>query len=289
MMAGTAESIGGPSARQVAKAPERPVSQVPFAPASRQVPIFFLHIPKTSGSSVNAFLKALYGEDNFTEHAEYKLPHLLSGKLPTMVCDCVSAHIPLFSWHLYPGTAVYRRVTLLREPWERLVSHVNWINRFNHDKELPAVGPKAAPLKHVSEVLRDTDFGDGASIRQLFDEANRQPMFTDWDNLQVRMLLTGNMQAMTKPLAQADAENALGNLAQFFVYGFCEDNDAFQSDVVRALGLDYSVTEVRENPGAMRVLTRDNALAREIFAPWIEWDQQLYDRAQEIARQRRVG
>lgn len=206
-----------------------------------------------------------------------------------MVCDCVSAHIPLFAWHLYPETAVYRRVTLLREPWARLVSHVNWINRFNHDKELPTAGPKAAPLKHVSAVLRETDFADPASIRRLFDEANAQLQFTDWDNLQVRMLLTGNMQAMTKPLAQADADNALGNLAQFFVYGFCEDNDAFQADLVRALGLDYGISEVRENPGAMQVLTTDNTLAREIFAPWIEWDQQLYDRAQLIARQRKGG
>lgn len=270
-------------------APQRATSEVPFAPAGRIMPIFFLHIPKTSGSSVNAFLKALYGEDNFIEHAEYKLPHLLSGRLPTMVCDCVSAHIPLFAWHLYPETAVYRRVTLLREPWERLVSHVNWINRFNHDKELPTVGPKAAPLKHVSAVLRETDFGDEASIRRLFDEANAQVQFTDWDNLQVRMLLTGNMQAMTKPLGEADAENALGNLAQFFVYGFCENNGGFQADLVRALGRDDSIGEVRENPGAMQVLKADNTLAREIFAPWIEWDRQLYDRAQKIARQRRGG
>ncbi len=288
-MAEPAEIAGGAPAPLAAKAPQRAASQVPFAPACRQEPIFFLHIPKTSGSSVNAFLKALYGDGNFTEHAEYKLPHLLSGKLPTLIRDCVSAHIPLFSWHLYPETAVYRRVTLLREPWERLVSHVNWINRFNHDKELPTVGPKAAPLKHVSEVLRDTDFSDEESIRRLYSEANDQALFTDWDNLQVRMLLTGNMQAMTKPLAQADADNALGNLAQFLVFGFCEDNDAFQADLVRALGVDYSVTEVRENPGAMRVLTKDNDLARDIFAPWIEWDQQLYDRARKIARQRKGG
>ncbi len=251
-----------------------------FQPAGRLRPLFFLHIPKTSGSSINRLLAAHYGDRNMIAHAEYRLPHLMSGPEPTLRLDCVSGHVPLCRWDAMRGTSAYGRATILRDPWARLVSHVNWTNRFNHGKDLPPDGQTLPVLTRVVRLLAETDFTARADLRRLFDAVDAETEFMAFDNMQVRMLVTGHPRANFRKPGQAELENALRNLLACDVWGLCEDQPAFRARLAAHLGQrDPAGEEVRDNPGQRLGLTVDNDLAREIFAPWIALDQALYDRA----------
>ncbi|MGQ0565922.1 MAG: hypothetical protein ACT4OK_12745 [Gemmobacter sp.] len=285
---GTAAEAAALAVPPVARKPlvhpsERPI---PFVPRGDRTPLFFLHIPKTSGSSVNRLLADVYGSGNLIEHAEYTVPKLLDGSLPTMAVDCVSAHFPLCHWALYRETDAYARATILRDPWQRLVSHVNWTNRFNNGEPLPTSGRGAAATRAVVEVLARTDFQRRDHIQALFDVVQAEPDFILFDNLQVRMLVTGNPQSSLQVPDEGSLRNARSNLKQFAVWGICEDQAGFQQRLLNAVGSDVQPVPIHENAGQPLALTPDNDIAREVFAPWIGLDQSLYDRAVAMLRVR---
>jgi hypothetical protein len=254
---------------------------VPFRPRGRMAPLVLLHIPKTSGSSCNRLLADLYGADNFIDHAEYRLPGILSGRTPPMRVDGISAHVPLCRWALYRGSDAYARVTVLRDPWARLVSHINWHARFLQGKPLPQGGTSGAVARVVGALAR-TDFESRESLLR-FIEAVRQESrdFNAFDNMQVRMLMTGPPRITFRPeIGAGEVAMALANLRGFALVGFCEDQAAFRDKLWALLDVPVRPADpVRENVGSLRWLSPHNVLAREVLAPWVALDQQLYDAA----------
>jgi hypothetical protein len=243
--------------------------------------VFFLHIPKTSGTSVNAFLARLFGADNFVDHAEYRLPALLRHRQPTLEVDCVSAHVPLCRWAGLRGTDAYARATILRDPWARLVSHVNWVDRFNHGEPLP-VGATAPAIRRVVAQMAQTDYESELSLRALMAVVAAEPEFTAFDNMQVRMLLTGDHRAVFRRLTPADVDVALRALDGFAVVGLCEAQERFQRDLLAATGLDAAVQPQHANVGRITALAPGNAVARQVLAPWMALDQEVYDIVREV-------
>lgn len=257
---------------------------VPFAPQGRLRPLIFLHIPKTSGSSCNRLLADLYGDDNFIAHAEYRLPRLLSRRAPTQLADGLSAHMPLCRWSLYAGSAAYDRMTMLRDPWARLVSQINWIGRFLQGRPMPR-GATADALSRVVSVLGRTDFDSRASMLSFIAAVREEAdAFNSFDNLQTRMLYLGHPRATYRPQIGADeVAMAIASVREFALVGFCEDQPTFRDRLVRFLGVSApSADPVRENVGSVRLLSQDNSLAREVLAPWVVLDQQLYDAAWQL-------
>lgn len=246
-----------------------------FTPKVGRKPLFFLHIPKTAGSSNNHFLRALYGPEWVETHVENLLPALLAGQQSAVMAPCVSGHIPLWAWSLYRGTDVFERVTLLRDPWARLVSHINWVAQYARGQRLPP-GPGGAALGRVSVLVAQTDFTQVASLRRLMNAVKAEPLFRSFDNYQVRMLRTGRMDAMEKPMELQDLDVACQEISQFFLVGFCEDQKGFQRTLTAKLGVSGAPMTIAANRARDKVLEVENTLAREVFAPWIEMDMGLY-------------
>ncbi|MEL6701253.1 MAG: hypothetical protein AAFO58_06185 [Pseudomonadota bacterium] len=257
----------------VAPADTRPLLFAPEDGALR--PVFFLHIPKTAGSSNNQFLAQVYGAGQVQTHVENLLPALLAGDRDPLLHPCISGHVPLWAWRLYRGADAYACVTLLRDPWARLVSHINWVARYVGDARLPP-GPGGQALARVASWIQETDFEEVGSLRRFMNAVKREPHFSSFDNYQVRMLRTGRMDAMDKRMEAADVDVARSELTQFLHVGFCEDQARFQEGLLTKLGAETALPRrVRTNVAQIRALEMGNTLAREVFAPWIEMDQAL--------------
>jgi len=262
--------------------PHTPI--VPFRPRGQMSPLVFIHIPKTSGSSCNKLLADLFGPINFIGHAEYRLPAILSGRAAPVRVDGVSAHVPLCRWSLYKGSDAYARVTVLRDPWDRLVSHINWCARFLHGKP-PPNGKTAGALTRVVGVLGQTDFDRRDSLRRLMTAVRQESQyFNAFDNMQVRMLMTGPPRvAYRREIGAAETAMALANLRGFALVGICEDQGAFRQRLLALLKVAAPPAEpLRENVGGLQILSPRNALAREVLAPWVALDQVLYDAARKL-------
>jgi len=246
-----------------------------FAPRPGQKPLFFLHIPKTAGSSTNAFLRQVFGASNVQDHIENLLPALSDRRTPALSAPCLSGHVPLWAWSLYRGTDVFDRATMLRRPWDRLVSHINWVARYANGRERLPPGAGGEALGRVAALVVETDFERVRSLRTFMNAVKRERHFTSFDNYQVRMLRTGRMDAMEKRMEEADLCVAERELTGFACVGLCEDQVGFQRAVMARYGVSAAPLVVHRNPGKLRLLSLENSLAREVFAPWIEYDMGL--------------
>lgn len=257
-----------------------------FRPRGDMKPLFFLHIPKTAGSSINAFLRHVFGDHAVQDHVENLLPGLSARGLPALQVPCVSGHVPLWAWSLYRGTDVFDRATVLRRPWDRLVSHVNWTARYVSGGERLPPGAGGQALSRVAALAAETDFEKLSSLRVFMNAVKRERYFSSFDNYQVRMLRTGRMDAMDKRMEEADLTVAGAELTQFAYIGFCEDQESFQRAVMARYKVSGQPLPVHRNSGRVRMLSLENTLAREVFAPWLEYDMALYGFARGLQQMR---
>jgi hypothetical protein len=279
---GPAPLVSGESVPNRTQAPARALSawrDAPFLPAGRAKPVFFLHIPRSSGTSLCIYLRRLYGTDGVVDRAEQ---HLQGRARQPRITDCVAGAIPLMRWDVYPGSSAYARVTVLRDPWARLVSHINWVDRFNNGTPFPDAGPQSEALRSMAHEVAQTDFSSRASIERFCRLA--RPVEGGFDNLQVRMLVTGTMSAMIKPLFARDIDCAVRNLQDFALVGFCEEQVALHRGLATLVEADAKPEMLFEEAGRQQKLTLRNDLAREMMQRWFAADQDLYDRAWDLAR-----
>ena len=248
----------------------------PFRPAGRLPPIFVLAIPRCGAGSALRFLERIYGADGVIRQAEGRLDGIFRGREPAQASDCVAGSLPLVRWLHFAGVEAYARVTVLRNPWARMVSQINHLATMQPD-EAAAGGASMAALVHE---VRLADFTSKAGLERFF---NRLRLIDGgFDNLQVRMLLSGTMSAMVKHITPRDVDLAFQQLQRFAVVGFCEEQLELQRALAQFAGVKVAVGAIFEGAGRNPVLSARNTLAREMLAPLYELDADLYARARAM-------
>jgi len=249
---------------------------VPFEPKGEAVPLFFLHIARTSGASLVCFLRRLYGAEAVLEGVDQTAGTILAGQMPPRRADCLAGAVPLMRWQMYRGTDAYRRITVLRDPWARLVSHINRLAVLAADPQAEV----PAPVRALAAEVAAADFTSRPGLERL--RRRLQPMEGGFDNLQTRMLMTGTMSALVKPLTPRDVDRAVANLSEFALVGFCEDQVGLQRGILRLTGQSAAPMGLFEAGGKPVVLSPRNELAREMLEPLYLHDQALYQRARAM-------
>ena len=252
---------------------------LPCLPRGALPAVFFLHIPKTAGSSVNAALHAIYGPLNHVRHLEMTLPDLMEGRVNTLRADCVAGHLPLAHWRALPGAETYGLVTVLRRPWRRLVSHLNWVDSYrNRRARLKWDATARAALAALDEV----DFDNRASLLRFRDRLDAVEGQHPFSNYQTRLLAPSRPAIMAAPLFARDVERAAEVLEEALWFGFSEDLRHFLDGLSNRLGLPAIPDVPRENTAPARRLSPANDIAREVLGGWFFRDVELYRRARAI-------
>lgn len=253
----------------------------PFVPTGKRQPVFLLHIPRCGAGSMARFLERIYQPEGMVRAAEDRLDRIFDGQDAPIRTDCVVGQLPLVRWLHFAGAGDYARVTVLRNPWARMVSQINHLAALGPE----AAGPAGSSQRALAEEVARADFTSRAGLERF---CNRLRLIdVSFDNLQVRMLVTGTMSALVKQITSRDVETALRELERFAVVGFCEEQMDMQRALVRVTGISVPVGAVFEGAGRGAALSLRNTLAREALTPLYELDQELYARARQlvVARQ----
>jgi len=234
--------------------------------------LFFMHIPKTAGSSTNDYMSSQCAHGQFKDHIE----HLLND--PDTTEDMFSKLLYI-SGHVRLGNERLQRLlqsfsfctaTLLREPTEQLLSHLSWVKRLGlpeYRKDFEDHPPNIQKIAKRLNAVKFEDFAASMTIheRNLFD------------NNQTRYLC-----GFSRRLEDKHVQQALRNLEGFDVVGVNENYPAFLKALSRLMSWKPPQVIPRANISSYRLRAHDLGVDSACLKALTQYDQIIYERAMQL-------
>ncbi|MBN2528058.1 MAG: sulfotransferase family 2 domain-containing protein [Deltaproteobacteria bacterium] len=243
----------------------------PFTYASR--PLYFMHIPKTAGSAVNAVMMRKMGPQNSVVHINRNnLKKGLSREIPYK--KFVSGHMRIHEVMTTLDISSFCKATLLRDPFKRLISNIAWSRRLAEPEMQTRFEFLSRKQQTQALYLKSLDLANMKDIQKLVDNKDLKT-HNAFDNIQTRMLLpngiTGNLTTQHLGFAQQ-------TLKLFDVVGINEQLESFVQAVCEQLSIPVAPTELKRvnvqknNFG----LDPQNPELKQILRPLYQVDEELY-------------
>ena len=235
--------------------------------------LLFMHIAKAAGSTVNRFLASHYAEGSYLLHIESEAAWRDDpGSLHKY--DLLSGHVGLFALKRRFGTGGYRLVTVVREPFAQLTSHLAWVRRLSDPGEEQRFNRHPEYVQAFSRKLAGLDFTHVADLRRLIaglSDVERQLV----DNCQVRYFTRVENNAS---VTADDLLSAQGATTEFHRIGLAEDLEGFLSALAGDFGWPAPDRTARDNVTRnFYGLEQGGPEVRAALQPLARYDMQLYD------------
>ena len=242
--------------------------------------MFLLHIPKTAGNSVNAFMKDCLGERACASHLEIH-PEWEFGAGPGTIFEdkvFLSGHVRLRALRQKLTLRNTLVTTVLREPIDQIISHIAFVRNLADPDEKQRFSQHDTEIQRMATWLAEVDLGSPVHLKKWASDLSH-PGQSLFDNCQVRYLTD---RAATDRVTQRDLRGAIENLQIFDLIGRSDRVPSFLTKVAEKMRLELgsaSDVNVRENVAKTKygLDPRDPGI-REALEPLIQHDQVLYDK-----------
>jgi hypothetical protein len=240
--------------------------------------IYFMHIPKTAGSSFNAFARLCFPTGEYAPHIE----RLSETGRRALVGNrkYVAGHLP---WGevgpLVEGSA-YSLYSLLRDPYKHLHSHLNYVRSVHANAEHDVYNEYKHndTIKELAARLNKVNFGDDDEL-QYFIQGLKGFHRDFFDNIQTRYFLDYRPEKVTVE----DLENAKKNILRFQLVGLTEYYHIFLDRFCLDMGLPtQSQTEKSNKSEHYYLFDYRRQTTKQILSPLVGVDLLLYQYVSQI-------
>lgn len=244
-------------------------------PDYSQRKVFFVHVPKAAGSSINDFLCSAFSSDATYTHIEG-----IKDQWPSVVqAKYLSGHIRYPDYVENFSRHDFFVFTFLREPFSHLRSHLNWVRRLAEPELLEFRNKHSNLVQSIADELNEFDFRSEKSM-QLFVSTLKKGAYGLFDNCQVRFFssVKGHERVEQKHL-----DEAVLNLKKLHFVGISERSKESQALLATLLHVPVQQDEQRSNVNDYDYgLNIKDENIREIVTPLIKFDLALYEVALTI-------
>ncbi len=237
-------------------------------------PIFFMHIPKTAGTSFNNHVHSWFGHGRWHSHIEV-LPESEQAALLSEP-QYVAGHLPFHRLHRLgielDGIDLH---TIFRDPLRQVHSHLAWIKGIGADADAAFFHAHPPVVRELALSLQSEklDNADGLAAFSARIDGFQCDFF---DNIQVRYLLDHRPERV----GEDDLANALASLDRFKTFGVTERYQEYLAECAAFYGRRHIAQQTRHNPSRVApMFDMDDPAIRAALQPLITHDQVLYDRA----------
>ncbi len=240
--------------------------------------VFYLHIPKTAGSSMNKFLTSQFQEDKSLTHIESKLDFSKDEDIKRAKnYSLLSGHVPLP--HMQQKLNVLNeRVTLVtfRNPIEHVISHIAWVRKLGDKSEEGRLKQHNATVQKIVKKLLALDLSKADDIKKLICWLEKEKIYLFHDTQTRYLSGFGNK-------IEANTINiALQNLNKLDFVGVSERLTEFQLMLCDRFDWKFTQESTKENANTSYYgLNKNDASIRKALQPLIEWDTLIYRTARE--------
>lgn len=232
--------------------------------------LFFMHIAKTAGSSVNHDISSQYNAGEFCFHIEgQKDTELLYKK------KFISGHVNLDRFKHSFSRKDYILFSFLRNPIDQLVSHLYWVRHLSEPGIENFKSQHPPVVQKLSEKMHSMNFSNKDQMKFFVENLSNieAPLF---DNCQCRYF---NPIPANKRYSQNNAVDAITYMESFDVIGITEQYEKSMNQLERVMGWTRNNKKVtRENVNRYDYgLDKTDKDILEILSPLVQYDQILYD------------
>jgi len=235
--------------------------------------LLFMHIAKAAGSTVNAFFAGHYSEKQYAIHIESN-EKWQSNPDELKKLSFLSGHISLPVLGKKLDLEDYYKVTVIREPYAQLCSHLAWIKRLAMPGEEKRLKQHPGYIQIFATKLAATDFTAPEKLESLLGSlAEREARLIE--NCQTRYF---TFVPPGRSVDATDAAKAIKASATFNKIGVTESISSFMKDVASDMSWPEPDDCTRQN------ITQDfygldlsDSETREVLWPLVQHDIELYE------------
>ncbi len=236
-------------------------------------PICFMHIPKTAGTSFNAFARSCFSGDCFFTHIE----RLDSAQRQQAVDQALylAGHLPLYELRSLNSISKYNFFAIIREPYAHLHSHLNYVRGVDSGSKVETLYTYRhnETVKALSGRLNRVDFTDLSDVQMLV-AGLRDYQLDFFDNMQTRYFLDYRPDRV----GWDDLQRACENISQFQSIGLTEAYDSFKEQFCQIIGVEAVEQKLQSNKSAYyRLFDLADQAIRAVLLPLVQYDLKLYE------------
>ncbi|MCK9173921.1 MAG: hypothetical protein M0O96_01390 [Desulforhopalus sp.] len=246
------------------------ISEIPFTFKKPLPQIFFMHIPKTAGSSFDNFVHRRYPAEAISARLE-SMDVQLYPKLTTDKKYLVG-HLPLGKFKKYFTLEDYALYTIVREPWRHLHSHLNWIRNIGKNPESGFYRTHPTCVRKLADSLNDPNTEISEQLKQLINRMDGFE-FDFFDNMQTRYFLDYRPERV----GDKDIANAVENFKYFADIGRTEGYQEFAARFCKKYNLPFIQQGQPLNcSGDAPLYDITGEKFQTLLHPLVKYDLQLY-------------
>lgn len=237
--------------------------------------VFFMHIPKTAGTSFNSFARSLYNSEEILTHIE-AYDHSTFPQIAENY-QFISGHLRMDSVHKYFNNTNFLLYTLVREPYAQLHSHLNWLRGIGSNPESDFYKAHHGLFKGLSDQFGETTHLTHDALQNIVDNISGV-LSKLLDNNQSRHFLSSDPEV----IRENDWSEIQDNLTLFTLAGTTKNYTQFREDFCFLNSFEKPKTTTTLNVSKYTPLYDYNdQKTQEIVHPLVAIDLQLYKLIQE--------
>lgn len=232
---------------------------------------FYLHIPKTAGTTFNDFLTQKFSEDECVFHLEDKLTAIKDQTI-------LSGHIPLpKAEKVIANFHEYIQLTVFREPLEQISSHLRFVRKLAELSEKRRLEQHTAPIQKIVARLSLTDLSSPKEL-QMFIEWLEEENLVLFHNTQTQYLIGSRFKIDESMLKEAKER-----LDKIQFVGITEKLDEYMRFLTFNLKLPNSVYGNKKLNITSETFGLDieDKEIQKVLEPLIYYDKIIYQQAKE--------
>lgn len=237
--------------------------------------IFFMHIAKTAGTTVNKIMSDQFSQEKCINHIE-TLPwtdiHFFERY------DYVSGHIPYQLFAKFQSLENIITTTILRNPIDQIVSHLKWLKYVGLNPSGEFFKSHPVAIQKVCKKIRMVDFSNLDSLAKYIKSFEKSEYIL-LDNLQVRYFIKDPFK---QKIDAVDIVDALSSMEQFSVIG---QNNQLADFFLKINKFGFNIIynpdlKLNVNDNNFRINPKDSKI-QEILYPFYKYDSILYNKIKD--------
>lgn len=235
-------------------------------------PILFMHIPKTAGTSFNAFMRMHVPYDAASHHIENYSSRTYSSLAAENTY--LAGHLRVEVLKKYFNMAEFDCYSIVRNPYNHLHSHLNWLKGIAVLKGTAFFKRHGKEVQQLALKIAELDFTDLEQVKKFV--FGLQGFELDYfDNCQTRYFL----DYRPEKVSLGDFQNTLSNIDLFKYIGLTEKYERFKFVISSSYDLpEMSLPDTFNKTMHPCLYDCFCEEMKEIFYPLVHADMLLYDR-----------